>query len=276
MFTRVITDNPPRISVVIPTLNEADNLPHVLPYLPDWVDEVILVDGRSTDNTVEVAQELWPCIQIVHQTGCGKGNALREGFSAATGDIIVMMDADGSTSPREVPAFVAMLVAGADFVKGSRFLQGGGSEDITLFRRIGNWALLSLVRVAFKCHYSDLCYGFNAFWSYHLPRLNPDVDGFEIETSLNLRALSAGLNVAEIPSFEARRIHGESHLKAVPDGMRVLKTIFREWFTTRAPSPLRELTGQSYPVGPSVNVTNNSPFSKAIPADNIERQRNGC
>ncbi len=229
MFTSVITRKPPHISVVIPALNEAENLPHVLPYLPEWVDEVVLVDGGSTDNTIEVAKKIWPNIKVIHQTGRGKGNALREGFSATTGDIIVMMDADGSTNPSEIPAFVALLTAGADYVKGSRFMQGGGSEDITPMRKIGNNALLLMVRLIFRCQYSDLCYGFNAFWSYHLPSLLTDADGFEIETALNLKALKSGLNVAEIPSFEARRIHGESHLKAVPDGMRVLKTIMKEW-----------------------------------------------
>ncbi len=229
MFTRVITRNPPRISVVIPALNEADNLPYVLPYLPEWVDEVLLVDGGSKDDTIEVAKNLWPSIKVIRQTGRGKGNALKEGFSNATGDIIVMMDADGSTNPSEIPAFVALLTAGADYVKGSRFMQGGGSEDITTVRKVGNGMLLFLVRLVFRCHYSDLCYGYNAFWSYHLPYLETDADGFEIETALNLKALKSGLNVAEIPSFEGRRIHGESHLKAVPDGMRVLKTIIREW-----------------------------------------------
>ncbi len=251
MFTRVITRNPPRVSVVIPALNEAENLPHVLPYLPDWVDEVLLVDGGSKDNTIEVAQSLWPEIKVIRQTGRGKGNALKDGFSAATGDIIVMMDADGSTNPSEIPAFVALLTAGADYVKGSRFMQGGGSEDITTIRKLGNSALLLLVRLAFRCHYSDLCYGFNAFWSYHLPYLTTDADGFEIETALNLKAIKSGLNVAEVPSFEARRIHGESHLKAIPDGMRVLKTIFREWLekfnwdTERKPvEKVRNIWGQ--------------------------------
>jgi glycosyltransferase involved in cell wall biosynthesis len=201
----------------------------VLPYLPECIDEVILVDGGSSDNTVDVARQLWPSIRVIPQTGRGKGNALKDGFSAATGDIIVMMDADGSTNPSEIPAFVAVLAAGADYVKGSRFMQGGGSEDITPVRKLGNNALLLLVRMLFKCQYSDLCYGYNAFWSYHLPRLMTNADGFEIETSLNLRALRSGLNVAEIPSFEARRVSGESKLRALPDGMRVLRTIFSEW-----------------------------------------------
>jgi glycosyltransferase involved in cell wall biosynthesis len=215
--------------VVIPTLNEAENLQHVLPFIPEWVDEVLLVDGGSSDNTVEVAQQLWPSIRVIPQSGRGKGNALKAGFMAATGDIIVMLDADGSTNPSEIPAFVALLAAGADYVKGSRFLQGGGSEDITPVRKLGNSALLLLVRLIFRCQYSDLCYGYNAFWSYHLPRLMSDADGFEIETALNLRALTSGLNVAEVPSFEAKRFSGKSKLRAVPDGLRVLKTIFNEW-----------------------------------------------
>ena len=251
MFTKVITRNPPSISVVIPALNEAENLPHVLPYLPDWVDEVLLIDGGSTDNTTEIANQLWPGIKVLKQTGRGKGNALKEGFSAATVDIIVMMDADGSTNPLEIPAFVALLTAGADYVKGSRFMQGGGSADITAIRKLGNAALLLLVRVVFRCQYSDLCYGYNAFWSYHLPLLSTDADGFEIETALNLKALKSGLNVAEIPSFEAKRIHGESHLRAMPDGIKVLKTIFKEWFEKisvdtlkRSPAKVRNLSEQ--------------------------------
>jgi len=113
------------VGVVIPALNEERNLPHVLPRIPTWVREVILVDGHSTDRTVEVARRLRPRIRIVHQQGRGKGAALRTGFKAAVGDIIVMLDADGSTDPREIPAYIGALLAGADFVKGSRFLQGG-------------------------------------------------------------------------------------------------------------------------------------------------------
>ena len=218
----------PRVSVVIPALNEARNLPHVLPRIPTWVHEVLLVDGHSVDGTADVARELWPGIRIIAQEGKGKGDALRAGFAAARGDIIVMLDSDGSTDPQEIPAFVGALLAGADFAKGSRFMQGGGTSDMSLFRHLGHGALLTLVRLAFGCSYSDLCYGYIAFWSRVLPRLDLDADGFEIETLMNVRALRANLRVAEVHSFEAPRVYGESRLRAIPDGFRVLRTIVRE------------------------------------------------
>jgi hypothetical protein len=223
----------PQVSVVVPTLNEAANLPHVLPRIPPWVHEVILVDGRSTDATVDVARRLWPSIRVVQQRGKGKGDALRSGFAAATGDIIVMIDADGSTDPGEIPAFVGALLAGADFAKGSRFLQGGGTSDMELHRKMGNWGLLMLVRQLFGGQYTDLCYGYNAFWTTTIRALHLDGDGFEIETMMNVRALRTGLKIAEVPSFEAARVYGSSRLRAIPDGLRVLGTIVREWQAAR-------------------------------------------
>jgi len=218
------------VSVVIPALNEAENLVHVLPRIPKNVHEVILVDGFSTDETVQVAQELLPNLRVVYQEGPGKGAALRTGFSAATGDIIVMLDADGSTNPAEIPAFVGALQAGADFAKGSRFLQGGGTADMPFYRRWGNKAFVMLVRLFFGGSYTDLCYGYNAFWRDVLPYLSLNGNGFEIETMMNVRALRVGLKISEVPSFEAERVHGVGRLKTIPDGWRVLKTIFKERF----------------------------------------------
>ena len=223
----------PRVSVVVPTLNEAKNLPHVLPRIPSWVYEVILVDGRSKDNTIEVAQELLPDIRIVRETRKGKGAALQAGFAAAKGDIIVMIDADGSMAPEEMNVYVGALLSGADFVKGSRFMQGGGTSDMEFYRRLGNWGLMMLVRMGFGGHYSDLCYGYNAFWKSVLPVLDIDSDGFEVETLMNIRVLKAGLNIAEVPSYEAERIHGVSNLRTIPDGFRVLGTIIKERFTSK-------------------------------------------
>jgi len=228
-YLRPIPEGPVKVSVIIPALNEAENLPHVLPRIPAWVDEVILVDGHSTDDTVEVARQVRATIRIVVQQGRGKGAALRTGVAAATGDIVVLLDADGSTDPAEIPAFVGALLAGADLAKGSRFMQGAGTADMSWFRRLGNLGFVWLVRLLFGGQYSDLCYGYNACWMHAVPSLNLDGDGFEIETLINVRALRAGLKITEVASFEAPRIHGESRLRTIPDGWRVLKAICREW-----------------------------------------------
>lgn len=217
-----------RMSVIIPTLNEEKNLPLILPRIPDWVAELIVVDGRSTDRTVEVAKRLRPDAKIVLEKRRGKGAALQAGFAAATGDVIVMLDADGSMDPRELILFLGGLLAGADFVKGSRFLQGAGTDDMSLIRRGGNWGLTQCVRLLYGGSFSDLCYGYIGFWREQLHVLEPNCDGFEIETLLCVRALRGGLKIIEVPSFEANRVHGVSNLRTFPDGWRVLKTILRE------------------------------------------------
>jgi glycosyltransferase involved in cell wall biosynthesis len=223
----------PAVSVVIPCKNEARNLPIVFATLPEWISEVVLVDGQSVDDTVAVAKECYPKIKIVHQVGAGKGDALRAGFAACTGDIIVMIDGDGSTDGNEIIRFVAALLAGADYAKGSRFASSGGSDDITWHRRLGNRALCGMVNVALGTRYTDLCYGYNAFWSRVLPELHLDCLGFEIETMMNIRAARAGLRVQEIPSHEKCRVHGTSNLRVVFDGWRIFKVIAAETLANR-------------------------------------------
>jgi hypothetical protein len=237
------------VSVVIPTLNEAESLPWVLERLPRWVDEVVLVDGLSTDGTHAVGLRLRPDATLVHQHRPGKGAALRAGFAAATGDIVVMLDADGSTDPRELDRFVAALVDGADFVKGSRYIAGGGSTDITRLRSNGNRTLVRLVNMRYGSRFTDLCYGYCAFWRCHLDALAVTADGFEIETQLVLAALAAGLEIREVPSFELLRRAGVSNLNARRDGIRVLRTTLardagRRW---HAPFDLRPVDMPLWP-----------------------------
>jgi glycosyltransferase involved in cell wall biosynthesis len=217
-----------KVSVVLPAMNEAENLPHVLDRIPRDVYELILVDGGSTDDTVAVAEQLWPNLVVAHQTGKGKGQALAQGFQMATGDVIVMLDADGSTDPEEIPRYVAALITGADFAKGTRFVTGGGSDDITVLRRLGNRVLSGVVNKLWGTDYSDLCYGYNAFWRRCLPSVAPDCNGFEVETLINIKAAQAKLKVVEVPSYEHNRLHGSSNLNARRDGMRVLRTIVAE------------------------------------------------
>jgi Glycosyl transferase family 2 len=212
-------------SVVIPALNEADNIGWVLGRIPDWVSEVVLVDGLSVDQTELVARQLRPDLVVVHQRRPGKGSALRAGFAATRGEYVVMIDADGSTDPAEMGRFIDALRDGADFVKGSRYLPGGGSADFTHLRSAGNRALARLANVLYGSRFTDLCYGYCAFHRRHLEALALNATGFEIETQLALNAVRAGLEIREVPSFELCRRAGVSNLKAYRDGRRVLATM---------------------------------------------------
>jgi glycosyltransferase involved in cell wall biosynthesis len=225
------------VSIVIPAKNEARCLPAVLAELPDGVHEVILVDGNSTDDTVGAALRARPDLRVVLQSRRGKGNALACGIEACTGDVVVLLDADGSADPAEIADFVDALVGGADFAKGSRFLPGGGSADLTVLRRLGNGALAAVMNRLYRTSFTDLCYGYNAFWRHCAEKLAlPETeraepvfgDGFEIETIIATHVATSGLSVAEVPSFERPRFYGSSNLNTWRDGWRVLRAILRE------------------------------------------------
>jgi hypothetical protein len=214
-----------RVSVIVPAKNEAKNLPWVLLRMPPLVDEVIVVDGQSTDGTAAIARAARADVRIVPDPGDGKGSALRAGFAAATGDSVVMLDADGSMDPAEITRYLALLAVGFEVVKGSRFMVGGGSSDITALRRFGNRVLCSAMNTLYRTRFSDLCYGYCAFRRSALPHLALSAEGFEIETEMTVHAVTAGLRICEVPSFEAPRGHGTTHLRTFRDGERVLRTV---------------------------------------------------
>ncbi|WP_241661078.1 glycosyltransferase family 2 protein [Thermomonospora catenispora] len=216
----------PTVTAVIPTLNEADNLRWLMPRLTA-VDEVVIVDGQSTDGTVEVALAIRPDAKIIVEPPIGKGAAMRTGMAAATCDLIIMLDADGSMDPAEFDSFLALLCRGYDFVKGTRYGCGGGSDDLTGLRSLGNRMLTKLANLLYGQHWSDLCYGYVAMRRDAVERLCLRSTGFEIETEMCVNAVRAGLRIAEVPSHETERRHGQSNLNTFRDGWRVLKTMIR-------------------------------------------------
>jgi glycosyltransferase involved in cell wall biosynthesis len=283
----------PSVSVVVPALNEARNIPHVFSRIPADVYEVILVDGFSVDGTAEIASQIRPDVRVVAQTRKGKGNALACGFAAATGDIIAAVDADGSADPGEIPRFVAALLDGAHFAKGTRFVDGGGSSEITRLRSVGNYALTTFFNVCYGRSYSDLCYGFNVFWRRYVPVLGLDAtsplgpggdgglwgDGFEVETLIHIRVAKAGLVVAEVPSFEHARIHGVSNLNAFRDGRRVLHTILAERGRPQSPSVLDvaepSISPQQPPVAQAPGEISSSPAFTGSEQEPVEALMSG-
>jgi glycosyltransferase involved in cell wall biosynthesis len=237
LVARVPDPGHARVSVVVPTLNEARNIAWVLERMPACVGEVVIVDGFSNDRTIEVARATRPDVVVVNQRGQGKGAALRTGFETATGDYIVAIDADGSMEPAEIEYYVAALDIGYDLVKGSRHLRAAGSLDLTPVRRLGNSALVGAVNLMWGSQLSDLCYGFFGFRRTCLEQLALHARGFEIETELAVHAISSGMRIAEVPSVELLRHHGQSHLSAWRDGWSIFRLLARE----RLPVPARPL-----------------------------------
>jgi glycosyltransferase involved in cell wall biosynthesis len=218
----------PSISVIICTLNEADNLPYVLPKIPLWVDEVILVDGNSTDNTVEVAKSLFPKIKVLLQHDKGKGNALRYGIQASSGEIIITLDADGSTDPSEIKSFIDPLLNGYDFAKGSRFLNT--QPVLTRLRRFGNKLFAILTNILYGSKYTDLCAGYNAFWKRIFSQLDPSGTSFLDEPTLNIRLRKKRFKVVEVTQHDTGRINGKANEDFLTQGWRILSIILRERF----------------------------------------------
>jgi len=218
----------PKISIIICTLNEEGNLPYVLPKIPQWIDEVLLVDGNSTDHTVKIAQELYPNIKVLLQPDTGKGNAMRYGIQEATGEIVVMLDADGSTDPSEISNFIEPLLKGYHFVKGSRFLNI--KPVMPPLRRFGNRFFATLTNILYGTNYTDVCAGLNVFWKRILPQLDPMGTSFLDEPTLNIRLKKKGLKVKEIPQHDTGRIMGKANESFLPQGWRILRIIISERF----------------------------------------------
>ena len=217
------------MSVVIPAMNEARSLPAVLRELPETVGQVVVVDGHSVDGTAEIALETRPDAVVVDQPQWGKGDALRTGFAICRGDAIVMLDADGSMSPQEIPRRSEALRSGAELSKGSRFLPTAGSDDLGLVHKLGNYGLRAVFNHLFGTKYTDLCYGYAAFWRRCLPILTIERDGFEVETELTVRSTKGGLLVCEVPSYELVRQYGQSNLRVMRDGLRIAPFLISEY-----------------------------------------------
>ncbi|MCW4005714.1 MAG: glycosyltransferase family 2 protein [Candidatus Bathyarchaeota archaeon] len=224
---------PVTVGVVIPTLNEEKNIGEVLSELKSLgYGNVLVIDGKSHDDTSKVASKNGA--KVVLQIGKGKGSAVRQVLSNGYLDVdaLVLMDADGSMDPKEIPVFIEALASGADVAKGSRFLKDAYTHDMSALRRFGNTLMTSVVNMFWpQANYTDLCYGYAAFNKRAVETLAPvlESDNFEIETELFIKSLTSGLVVKEVPSVEYERKNGTSNLRTFRDGFKIFKTIFQEF-----------------------------------------------
>ena len=220
------------VGVVVPTLNEEENIEDVLLGLKkQGYCNILVIDGMSKDKTTKIATRNG--VKVILQNGKGKGSAIRQVLSNGylDADAIVMMDADGSMNPKEIHSYVEALNSGADIAKGSRFMKGGYSYDMSSLRRIGNLLMVTVVNLLWSAKYTDLCYGFAAFSKRAIMKLAPHLksQNFEIETELFLKALSLGLVIKEVPSTESARKSGQSNLNSFRDGFKIFMKIAEEF-----------------------------------------------
>jgi len=221
------------VTVLICSRNEAENLPHVLPRIPSFVDEVLMIDGQSTDDTVAIARRLRPDIRILQQPGSGKGEAFRYGVEQAREDIVVTLDADGETDPQELPRFLDTLLVGADFIKGSRFKSGWGRKPP--HRVFGNWVIAKTCNLLYGTRFTDVCCGYNAFWRRVAGEVDLwSADGWNYEPLLVARLLRAGRDVRELSYGYSGRLSGDSKLPDWRQGLVAIWVLARERFRRRA------------------------------------------
>jgi glycosyltransferase involved in cell wall biosynthesis len=226
------------VTLVVLTLNEIDGAGHVFPKLPlSSVDEVLVVDGGSTDGTIEFFRARG--VQVIVQQQRGRGEAFRLAVQHARNEWLIFFSPDGNEDPADIARLVDGLAAGYDMVIASRFMAGARSEDDDNFpfasRRWGNLMFTWLVNVLFRGpRITDTINGYRAVTRTAFRRIDPDAQGYAIEFQMSMRALRLGLRVLEIPTQEGDRVgRGVSKLNAVPVGFKFLGLLLREWARPR-------------------------------------------
>ncbi|ASJ16396.1 dolichol-phosphate mannose synthase [Thermococcus chitonophagus] len=209
-----------KITIVIPAYNEGKRIGEVLSKIPDFVDEVIVVDDGSTDNTSEVAKSFGATVVRLERNS-GKGAALREGVKKANGDIIVLMDADGQHDPREIPKLLEPIIQGkADFVIGKRIIKKGKRP---LIRKLSNWITSTLISLKVGEMIEDSQSGFRAIKRGFIPEITSN--RYEVETEVLIKAKRLGARIIEVP-ISTRYDVETGHFKFI-DIIRFLKALIK-------------------------------------------------
>lgn len=221
-----------KTTLIIPTKNEEGAIGKVLKEIPkNLIQQIIVVDGHSKDKTV---QEIKANLRkgkdkLIMQKSKGYGNAFIEGFKQAKGGVIIMMDADGSHNPADIPFLLQKITIGYEYVMASRYMAGSKSYDDTFIRWLGNMIFTLLTNIVHGTHITDSLYLYTAITKKGFAKLKLNSPGFEFCTEILVKAHNAGLRFAEIPAIERKRYHGNSKVNALMDGLKILKTIFKKY-----------------------------------------------
>jgi glycosyltransferase involved in cell wall biosynthesis len=219
-------------TLLLPALNEIDALRVVIPQIQrEWVDEIIVIDGGSTDGTLEYVRS---CGLTVHsQSHRGYGRGMLQGLQMAKGDIIVEFTPDGNSIPQDIPRIIAKVREGYDLVIGSRYLGSAKSDDDDWLTAKGNWLFTAVVNLFFGARYTDVLVGFRAFRRDEALKLHFDAPGLSWPCQSSMRFARAGLRVTEIPACEPARIGGARKMKPFKTGWEITALILRDFVTFR-------------------------------------------
>ncbi len=210
-----------KVTVQIPALNEAKSLKYTLERIPkEAVDEILVIDGHSTDDTVRIAESLG--CRVLTQPGKGYGDAQIFGFKNAIGDVIISMDADGSADPQEILFLLKKINEGYDLALGSRYLPGAGTEDDTFIRSVGNKAFTFLTNLIYGMNISDSLFFFAAAKKEMLNSLDLKSKDFALCIEVPVKAYKAGYKIGEVACRERPRFADVSRVNAFTDGFRIL------------------------------------------------------
>jgi len=221
-----------KISLIIPTMNEEGAIGRVLKEIPkNIINEIIVIDGHSTDNTAKEAKaEFRPRKdKFILQKKKGFGSALQQAFKQTRGDVIVILNADGSQNPKDIPALLKKIKEGYTYIMASRYSKGGRSDDDTIIRFIGNRTLTFLTNLLHKTNVTDSLYFFTAITRKDLKKLHLVCPGFEFCIEMLIKAHKAGLKFAEVPVVERARFAGKSKVNAFSAGWKILLVILQKY-----------------------------------------------
>lgn len=219
-----------KTALLIPILNERDGLEAVLPEInPAWVDEILFVDGGSTDGSQEVIRS-WGHGRLIEQRLRGLSNAYWEAFPLIASDVIVVFSPDGNSLASAIPRLIEKMGEGYDMVVASRYLPGARSQDDGLITSLGNWVFTRMVNLLFGAGVTDSLVMFRAYRKSLIEEIAMDTRAPAFEPQLSIRCAVYRRKVAEIAASEPRRIGGKRKMSILFNGWAVLKLIVQEWF----------------------------------------------
>lgn len=218
-----------KTTLLVPTLNEIEGMRLIMPRVRrEWVDEIVVIDGGSTDGTIEYAKEQG--YRLIHQKSKGITNAYKEALDQISNDIVVAFSPDNNSLPERIPDLVAKMREGYDMVIVSRYLPGATSEDDDAVTAFGNKLFTTLINLFFAGHYTDSLVMFRGFKRQIVKNIHVHLPRAGLEPILSIQCAKQKLKVAEIPGSEPKRVGSARKMNPLLNGMDISRLILIEYF----------------------------------------------